>query len=61
MEDLVTLDFSHNKLKAIPKGMAAADGLVVLALSHNQIESLPSSLLTSCTDLEYLDVAYNEV
>lgn len=35
MDDLTTLDFSHNKLTEIPEGLEEAKSLLVLNLSDN--------------------------
>lgn len=36
LEDLNTLDLSHNFLKSLPEGLENAKSLLVLNLSHNQ-------------------------
>lgn len=36
LEELTTIDLSHNKLKSVPDGLAKAKSLLVLNLSHNQ-------------------------
>lgn len=36
LEDLTTLDLSHNKLKEVPEGLEKAKALIVLNLSHNK-------------------------
>lgn len=36
LDELTTLDLSHNNLKEIPQGLEKARGLLVLNLSHNQ-------------------------
>lgn len=36
LEELTTLDFSHNNLKEVPEGLEKARSLLVLNLSHNK-------------------------
>lgn len=36
LDELTTLDLSHNKLKEVPEGLERAKSLLVLNLSHNQ-------------------------
>lgn len=36
LEELTTLDLSHNNLKEVPEGLERARALLVLNLSHNQ-------------------------
>lgn len=36
LEDLTTLDISHNVLKEVPEGLERARSLLVLNLSHNK-------------------------
>lgn len=36
LEELTTLDFSHNNLKEVPEGLERARSLLVLNLSHNR-------------------------
>lgn len=36
LEELTTLDFSHNNLKEVPEGLESARSLLVLNLSHNR-------------------------
>lgn len=36
LDELTTIDLSHNKLKSVPDGLAKARNLLVLNLSHNQ-------------------------
>lgn len=36
LEDLTTLDLSHNVLKDVPEGLERARSLLVLNLSHNK-------------------------
>lgn len=36
LEELTTLDLSHNKLKEVPEGLEKAKSLLVLNLSNNQ-------------------------
>lgn len=36
VEELTTLDLSHNNLRQVPEGLERAKSLLVLNLSHNQ-------------------------
>lgn len=36
LEDLTTIDFSHNNLKEVPEGLEKARSLLVLNLSNNR-------------------------
>lgn len=36
LDELTTLDLSHNKLKDVPDGLEKAKNVLVLNLSHNQ-------------------------
>lgn len=36
LDELTTLDLSHNKLKEVPEGLERAKNVLVLNLSHNQ-------------------------
>ncbi|XP_047991735.1 protein flightless-1 [Leguminivora glycinivorella] len=59
LEELTTLDLSHNRLKAVPEGLDKAKSLLVLNLSHNKIESIPPTLFVQLTDLLFLDLSHN--
>ncbi|XP_042876156.1 protein flightless-1-like [Penaeus japonicus] len=61
MDDLTTLDFSHNKLTEIPEGLEEAKSLLVLNLSDNMIEEIPAQVFVNCTDLLYLNVGDNNL
>uniref|UniRef100_T1GF46 Gelsolin-like domain-containing protein n=1 Tax=Megaselia scalaris TaxID=36166 RepID=T1GF46_MEGSC len=61
LDELTTLDFSHNKLKEVPEGLDKAKNLLVLNLSHNQIESIPTALFIHLTDLLFLDLSHNKL
>ncbi|KAL9702468.1 hypothetical protein quinque_005986 [Culex quinquefasciatus] len=61
LEELTTLDLSHNKLKEVPEGLEKAKSLLVLNLSNNQIESIPPSLFINLTDLLFLDLSNNKL
>lgn len=61
LEELTTLDLSHNRLKTVPEGLDRAKSLLVLNLSHNKIESIPPSLFIQLTDLLFLDLSHNEL
>uniref|UniRef100_A0A336MYS3 CSON003193 protein n=1 Tax=Culicoides sonorensis TaxID=179676 RepID=A0A336MYS3_CULSO len=61
LEDLTTLDLSHNKLKEVPEGLEKGKNLLVLNLSYNQIEIIPPSLFINLTDLLFLDLSHNKL
>lgn len=61
LDELTTLDLSHNKLKEVPEGLHAAKNLLVLNLSHNQIETIPTTLFIHLTDLLFLDLSDNKL
>ncbi|KAJ9590157.1 hypothetical protein L9F63_016713, partial [Diploptera punctata] len=61
LEELTTLDLSHNNLKEVPEGLERARSLLVLNLSHNHIESIPHALFMHLTDLLFLDLSSNKL
>lgn len=61
LDELTTLDLSHNRLKEVPEGLERAKNLLVLNLSHNQIESIPTQLFIHLTDLLFLDLSHNKL
>uniref|UniRef100_A0A182NT12 Protein flightless-1 n=1 Tax=Anopheles dirus TaxID=7168 RepID=A0A182NT12_9DIPT len=61
LEELTTLDLSHNRLKEVPEGLEKAKALLVLNLSNNQIETIPPSLFINLTDLLFLDLSNNKL
>lgn len=61
LEELTTLDLSHNKLKEVPEGLEKAKSLLVLNLSHNNIETIPTALFIHLTDLLFLDLSHNKL
>ncbi|XP_053966666.1 protein flightless-1 [Anastrepha obliqua] len=61
LEELTTLDLSHNKLKEVPEGLERAKSLLVLNLSNNQIESIPAALFIHLTDLLFVDLSNNRL
>ncbi|XP_055907906.1 protein flightless-1 [Eupeodes corollae] len=61
LDELTTLDLSHNKLKEVPEGLERAKNLLVLNLSHNQIETIPTALFIHLTDLLLLDLSHNKL
>ncbi|CAL4062789.1 unnamed protein product [Meganyctiphanes norvegica] len=61
MEDLTTLDFSHNNLSEIPEGIEEAKSLLVLNISDNQLEEITAQLFVNCTDLLYLNLCNNKL
>ena len=61
LEELTTLDLSHNKLKEVPEGLEKAKSLLVLNLSNNQIEAIPPALFINLTDILFLDLSNNKL
>ncbi|XP_077979602.1 protein flightless-1 homolog isoform X2 [Glandiceps talaboti] len=61
LEELTTIDFSHNQLYAIPDNLENAKSLLVLNLSHNRIDSVSSQLFVNLTDLIHLDLSDNHL
>lgn len=61
LEELTSLDLSHNRLKEVPEGLEKAKSLLVLNLSDNQIETIPNSLFIHLTDLLFLDLSNNKL
>eukprot|EP00795_Rhopilema_esculentum_P009060 gene9060-16708_t len=61
LDDLLTVDLSHNHLDEVPAEAENATSLLVLNLSHNSITSIPNQLFVNLTDLIYLDLSDNEL
>ncbi|XP_049849364.1 protein flightless-1 [Schistocerca gregaria] len=61
LEELTTLDLSHNNLKEVPEGLERAKSLLVLNLSHNHIDTIPNQLFMQLTDLLFLDLSSNNL
>ncbi|KAI5719900.1 hypothetical protein M8J76_016466 [Diaphorina citri] len=61
LEDLTTLDLSHNNIKQIPDALENAKSLLVLNLSHNTINNIPNALFMNLTDLLFLDLSNNNL
>ncbi|XP_074638252.1 protein flightless-1 homolog [Acropora palmata] len=61
LEDLLTIDFSHNQLKEVPPELENAKALIVLSLSHNKISVISNQLFINLTDLIYLDLGNNQI
>ncbi|XP_068672970.1 protein flightless-1 homolog [Montipora foliosa] len=61
LEDLLTIDFSHNQLKEVPPELENAKALIVLSLSHNKISVIPNQLFINLTDLIFLDLGNNQI
>ncbi|GBP33756.1 Protein flightless-1 [Eumeta japonica] len=59
LEELTTLDLSHNRLKEVPEGLEKAKSILVLNLSDNKIEAIPPTLFVQLTDLLFLDLSHN--
>ena len=53
LNELTTIDLSHNKLTDLPAHIANAKGLIVLSLAHNEIASIRSDLLSSVSLLSH--------
>ncbi|XP_012274985.1 protein flightless-1 isoform X2 [Orussus abietinus] len=61
LEELTTLDMSHNNLMEVPEGLEKARSLLNLNLSHNHIETVPNTLFIHLTDLLFLDLSNNQL
>ncbi|XP_065181481.1 protein flightless-1 homolog [Sycon ciliatum] len=61
LDELSTVDFSHNALDNIPENLDDARGLQVLSLSNNQIKELPKALFVELNDLHHLDLSNNKL
>ncbi|XP_048519020.1 protein flightless-1 [Dendroctonus ponderosae] len=61
LEELSTLDLSHNNLKEVPEGLERARSLLVLNLSHNHIDAIPNALFINLSDLLFLDLSDNRL
>jgi Leucine-rich repeat (LRR) protein len=61
LEELTTVDLSHNSMTELPADISLAGNLVILSLGHNQLAGLSTDFLRYCTDLEHLDVGYNKI
>lgn len=61
LDELTTLDLSHNNLKEVPEGLERAKTLLVLNLSYNHIDSIPNQLFMQLTDLLFLDLSSNNL
>ncbi|CAK9822912.1 Protein flightless-1 [Anthophora retusa] len=61
LEELTTLDLSHNNLKEVPEGLERARSLLNLNLSHNHIDTIPNTLFIHLTDLLFLDLSDNKL
>jgi len=59
LDDLLTVDLSHNHLEEVPSEAENSTSLLVLNLSHNSITSIPNQLFMNLTDLIYLDLSNN--
>ncbi|XP_076808004.1 protein flightless-1 homolog [Clavelina lepadiformis] len=61
LDDLSTLDLSHNQLTTVPAELEACRTILVLNISHNEIETIPPQLFINLTDLLHLDVSNNKL
>ncbi|XP_016913236.2 protein flightless-1 isoform X1 [Apis cerana] len=61
LEELTTLDLSHNNLKEVPEGLERARSLLNLNLSYNHIDTIPNTLFIHLTDLLFLDLSDNKL
>jgi len=61
LDDLLTVDLSHNDIIEIPEEMENASELLVLNLSNNRITAIPNQLFMHLTDLIFLDMSNNQL
>eukprot|EP00053_Salpingoeca_punica_P019261 m.193614 g.193614 ORF g.193614 m.193614 type:complete len:1373 (+) comp17602_c1_seq5:88-4206(+) len=61
LEELTTVDLSHNSMTELPADISLAANLVILSLGHNKLAGLTTDFLRHVTDLEHLDVGYNKI
>ncbi|XP_077967219.1 protein flightless-1 homolog [Styela clava] len=61
LEELTTLDLSHNLITTVPPELENCRSLLVLNLSNNQIDSIPPQMFINLTDLIHLDLSGNNL
>ncbi|XP_019728298.1 malignant fibrous histiocytoma-amplified sequence 1 homolog isoform X2 [Hippocampus comes] len=60
LRQLVELDLSHNRLRAVAEGLGRLSTLKKLSVSHNSIQQLPEHI-AALEFLEELDVSFNDL
>ncbi|RDD41233.1 Protein flightless-1-like protein [Trichoplax sp. H2] len=61
LDELTTVDLSHNDISEVPHTLGIARHLLVLSLSHNRISTIPGQVFVNLADLFYLDISNNKL
>lgn len=61
MQNLVTLDFSRNRLRRIPFELNSIKTLKSIDFSHNQISRLPLSMICNMFKFNEVNLSYNHI